>query len=106
LRPAANGDLRSKDPSETIAGAPHIEPAADQAEVLERPSTGQGRLNPAADHAVLKPAVFLVRRFDPVALLNSDTRRLDAVLKVGCTAPEHAALLTRLSLAKLPSQSI
>ncbi len=40
---------------------------------------------------------------DPAALLRGDTRRLRAVLDLGCATPEHAAFVARLAAARASS---
>ena len=40
------------------------------------------------------------RRLDPDALLASDTRRLRAVVELGCATPDHAAFVAKLAVAR------
>ena len=44
-----------------------------------------------------RSTVFPGLWLDPVALLNGDTRRLRAVVDLGCATPEHAAFVARLA---------
>jgi hypothetical protein len=37
---------------------------------------------------------------NPQALINGDTRRQTAVIDIGCSTPEHAASIFRLSAAR------
>ena len=47
-----------------------------------------------------RSAVFPGLWLDPVALLKGDTRRLRAVVDLGCATPEHAAFIGRLADAR------
>ncbi len=56
-------------------------------------------LEPGADgiyHSEVFPGLWL----DPDALLAGDTRRLRAVVELGCSAPEHAAFVARMFAAR------
>ncbi len=52
------------------------------------------------DDGLYRSAVFPGLWLDPVALLNGDTRRLRAVIDLGCATPEHAAFVARLADAR------
>jgi len=58
----------------------------------------QGALvqRPIGDDGLYRSIVFPGLWLDPIALLKSDTRRLRAVVDLGCTTPEHAAFVARL----------
>ena len=43
-------------------------------------------------HSTVFPGLWL----DPVSLLKGDTRRLRAVVHLGCDTPEHDAFVARL----------
>ena len=47
-----------------------------------------------------RSTVFPGLWLDPIALLNGDTRRLLAVVELGCATPEHAAFGARLGAAR------
>jgi Uma2 family endonuclease len=49
---------------------------------------------------IYRSEVFPGLWLDPDALLASDTRRLRAVLDLGCATPEHAAFVARLAAAR------
>jgi hypothetical protein len=46
-------------------------------------------------HSTVFPGLWL----DPAALLNGDTRRLRAVVDLGCATTNHAAFVARLAAA-------
>jgi hypothetical protein len=52
-----------------------------------------------------RSTVFPGLWLDPVALLEGDTRRLRAVVDLGCGTPEHAAFVARLSAARASSST-
>jgi Uma2 family endonuclease len=56
-------------------------------------------LEPGAD-GICRSEVFPGLWLDPVALLAGDTRRLRAVVDLGCATPEHAAFVARLAAAR------
>jgi hypothetical protein len=56
-------------------------------------------LLPDAD-GVLRSEVFPGLWLDPSALISGDTRRLRAVVDLGCATPEHAAFVARLAEAR------
>jgi len=56
-------------------------------------------LPPGAD-GIYRSEVFPGLWLDPPALLAGDTRRLRAVLDLGCATPEHAAFVARLAKAR------
>jgi Uma2 family endonuclease len=61
----------------------------------------QGVLVPiVGDDALYRSAVFPGLWLDPIALLAGDTRRLRAVVDLGCATPEHAAFVARLEGAR------
>jgi Uma2 family endonuclease len=47
-----------------------------------------------------RSSVFPGLWLDPGALLDGDTRRLRAVVDIGCAAPEHMAFVARLAAAR------
>jgi hypothetical protein len=47
-------------------------------------------------HSRAFPGLWL----DPVALLKRDTRRLRAVIDLGCATPEHASFVARLAVGR------
>jgi Uma2 family endonuclease len=49
------------------------------------------------DDGMYRSTAFPGLWLDPVALLEGDTRRLRAVIDLGCAAPEHAAFVARLA---------
>jgi Uma2 family endonuclease len=55
---------------------------------------------PIGDDGLYRSSVFPGLWLDPVALVDGDTRRLRAVVDVGCAAPEHAAFVARLVAAR------
>jgi Uma2 family endonuclease len=59
----------------------------------------QGALvqRPIGDDGLYRSIVFPGLWLDPIALLKSDTRRLRAVVDLGCATPEHAAFVARLA---------
>jgi hypothetical protein len=58
-------------------------------------------LEPGPD-GIYRSAVFPGLWLDPQALLAGDTRRLRAVLDLGCATPEHAAFVAQLAAARQP----
>jgi Uma2 family endonuclease len=58
---------------------------------------------PQSDDGLYHSTVFPGLGLDPIALLNGDTRRLRAVVDLGCATPEHAAFVTRLGAPRQPS---
>jgi Uma2 family endonuclease len=52
------------------------------------------------DDGLYRSTVFPGLWLDPIALLNGDTRRLRAVVDLGCGTPEHAAFVARLAGAR------
>jgi Uma2 family endonuclease len=65
----------------------------------------QGELvqRPIGDDGLYRSTVFPGLWLDPVALLKGDTRRLRAVVELGCAKPEHAAFVARLAKPRNPS---
>jgi Uma2 family endonuclease len=61
----------------------------------------QGALvqRPIGDDGFYRSTAFPGLWLDPVALLDGDTRRLRAVIDLGCGATEHAAFVARLAAA-------
>ena len=59
----------------------------------------QGRLvrQSIGDDGLYRSAVFPGLWLDPTALLQGDTRRLRAVVDIGCATPEHAGFAARLA---------
>jgi Uma2 family endonuclease len=59
----------------------------------------QGALiqRPIADDGFYRSTVFPGLWLDPIALLTGDTRRLRAVVDLGCATREHAAFVARLA---------
>jgi Uma2 family endonuclease len=59
----------------------------------------QGTLvqRPIDDDGLLRSTAFPGLWLDPAALLNGDTRRLRAVVDLGCATPEHTAFVARLA---------
>ena len=57
-----------------------------------------------SDDEIYSSEVFPGLWLDPTALLAGDTRRLRAVVDLGCATPEHAAFVARLAAAREPSQ--
>ncbi|MFI5457873.1 MAG: Uma2 family endonuclease [Isosphaerales bacterium] len=59
----------------------------------------QGALvqRPIGDDGLYRSIVFPGLWLDPIALLKSDTRRLRAVVDLGCATPEHAAFVAKLA---------
>jgi hypothetical protein len=55
---------------------------------------------PVRDDGLYRSRVFSGLWLDPVAFLNRDTRRLRAVIELGCTTPEHAAFVARLAVGR------
>jgi Uma2 family endonuclease len=53
-------------------------------------------LSPGSD-GIYRSEVFPGLWLDPEALIKGDTRRLRAVLDLGCATPEHAAFVARLA---------
>jgi Uma2 family endonuclease len=66
----------------------------DQGSLIQRPIGNDG---------FYRSAVFPGLWLDPVALLKADTRRLRAVVDLGCATPEHAAFVARLVGARTSS---
>jgi Putative restriction endonuclease len=68
-------------------------------------SREQGELvqQPIGDGGLYRSTVFPGLWLDPVALLKGDTRRLRAVVELGCATPEHAAFVARLARPRDPS---
>jgi Uma2 family endonuclease len=62
----------------------------------------QGALiqRPIGDDGLYRSSVFPGLWLDPVALLGGDTRRLHAVVDMGCAAQEHTAFVARLAAAR------
>jgi Uma2 family endonuclease len=58
---------------------------------------------PIGDDGLYRSTVFPGLWLDPVALLKGDTRRLRAVVDLGCATPEHAAFVARLAEPRDPS---
>ena len=58
---------------------------------------------PIGDDGLYRSAVFPGLWLDPAALLKGDTRRLRAVVELGCATPEHAAFVARLTEPRDPS---
>jgi Uma2 family endonuclease len=58
---------------------------------------------PIGEEGLYRSTVFPGLWLDPVALLNGDTRRLRAVLDLGCATPEHAAFVARLAESRRSS---
>jgi hypothetical protein len=56
-------------------------------------------LEPSAD-GIYRSEVFPGLWLDPKALLAGDTRRLRAVVEMGCSTPEHAEFVARLATAR------
>ena len=56
-------------------------------------------LEPGAD-GIYRSEVFPGLWLDPDALLAADTRRLRAVVELGCATPEHAMFVARLAAAR------
>jgi Putative restriction endonuclease len=56
-------------------------------------------LEPGAD-GIYRSIVFPGLWLDPEALLTGDTRRLRAVVEMGCSTPEHAEFVARLAAAR------
>jgi Uma2 family endonuclease len=56
-------------------------------------------LEPEVD-GIYRSEVFPGLWLDPAALLAGDTRRLRAVVELGCAATEHAAFVARLAAAR------
>jgi hypothetical protein len=56
-------------------------------------------LEPGAD-GIYRSEVFPGLWLDPDALLASDTRRLRAVVELGCATPDHAAFVAKLAVAR------
>jgi hypothetical protein len=65
----------------------------------------QGELvpRPIGDDGLYRSTVFPGLWLDPVALVNSDTRRLRAVVDLGCATPKRAAFVARLAERRNPS---
>jgi Uma2 family endonuclease len=59
----------------------------------------QGELvrRPIGDDGLYRSTVFPGLWLDPVALLKGDTRRLRAVVDLGCATPEHTAFVAALA---------
>jgi Uma2 family endonuclease len=55
---------------------------------------------PPGQDGIYRSEVFPGLWLDPEALKRGDTRRLRAVLDLGCATPEHAAFLVRLAQAR------
>jgi Uma2 family endonuclease len=55
---------------------------------------------PIGDDGLYHSTVFPGLWLDPIALLNGDTRRLRAVVDLGCATPEHAGFVARLAGAR------
>jgi Uma2 family endonuclease len=64
-------------------------------------SLEKGKLvqRPIGDGGLYQSSVFPGLWLDPAALLNGDTRRLRAVVDLGCTTTDHAAFVARLTRA-------
>ncbi|MGP0067659.1 MAG: hypothetical protein ACLQGP_29195 [Isosphaeraceae bacterium] len=56
-------------------------------------------LKPGPD-GIYRSEVFPGLWLDPAALLIGDTRRLRAVVDLGCATPEHAAFVAKLAAAR------
>jgi Uma2 family endonuclease len=65
----------------------------------------QGALvhRPIGDDGLYRSIVFPGLWLDPIALLKGDTRRLRAVVDLGCATPENAAFVAKLAGAREPS---
>jgi Uma2 family endonuclease len=65
----------------------------------------QGALvqRPVGDDGLYRSIVFPGLWLDPIALLNSDARRLLALVDLGCATPEHAAFVAKLAATREPS---
>jgi Uma2 family endonuclease len=65
----------------------------------------QGELvqRPIGDDGLYRSTVFPGLWLDPVALLRGDTRRLRAVVDLGCATPEQAAFVAGLARRRKPS---
>jgi Uma2 family endonuclease len=63
---------------------------------------GHGALvrRPLPDDGLYRSTEFPGLWLDPIALLNGDTRRLRAVVELGCATPEHTAFVERLAAAR------
>jgi Putative restriction endonuclease len=68
--------------------------AQEQGELVPRPIGNDG---------LYRSAVFPGLWLDPGALLKGDTRRLRAVVDLGCATPEHAAFVAELAERREPS---
>ena len=58
---------------------------------------------PIGDDGLYRSTVFPGLWLDPAALLKGDTRRLRAVVELGCATPEHAAFVARLAKPRAPA---
>src|SRR5208337_3136912 len=58
---------------------------------------------PIGDDGLYRSTVFPGLWLDPAALLKGDTRRLRAVVELGCATPEHTAFVARLAEPRAPS---
>jgi len=58
---------------------------------------------PPCPNGIHRLEVFPGLWLDPPALLAGDTRRLRAVLDLGCATPEHAAFVAHLAKARSTS---
>jgi hypothetical protein len=55
---------------------------------------------PAGPDGIYRSEVFPGLWLDPQALISGDTRRLRAILDMGCASPEHASFIARLAAAR------
>jgi Uma2 family endonuclease len=55
---------------------------------------------PISDDGLYRSTAFPGLWLDPIALVNGDTRRLQAVVDLGCATPEHAAFVAKLARAR------
>ncbi|MGC8642133.1 MAG: Uma2 family endonuclease [Isosphaeraceae bacterium] len=58
---------------------------------------------PVGDDGFYRSTAFPGLWLDPAALLKGDTRRLRAIVELGCATPEHAAFVARLAKLRNPS---
>jgi hypothetical protein len=52
------------------------------------------------DDGFYRSTVFPGLWLDPIALRSGDTRRLRAVIDLGCATPEHGQFVSRLAAAR------
>jgi Uma2 family endonuclease len=58
---------------------------------------------PIGDDGIYRSIVFPGLWVDPIALVNGDTRRLRAVIDLGCATPEHGEFVSQLASARASS---